>query len=262
MKRTNIFMAVIAIMMTACTSTENEPEIDNPKDGKADWVVTYKETCYSNPQWINQKNESKECTQWKQLHQSDLVSHTKNGSLDEEILIWEVTYSGLTEVEIEKELVKFVKFTTMVKSQPDDNNKYGSDVFEAVLTNSEQSRYSRYVNKSPLYWFDSSSYRYRIEYHENRVIQDGEWISEPPMLEDWSQSHYLSHKTETSNSRYRIWIEDSNDWTNSDVHTKVEPFISWSVGGLDAKSFHRFSVRVHDYKEDITVWHSKYGTTN
>jgi len=262
MKKAIFILVLFYSLLMACTSSEDEPINDIHTDNRTDWIVTYKETCYSNPQWINQNNTSAECIKWKQLHQSDLVSHTQSGFLDEEMLVWKVRYSNLTEAEVEKEVLEFVRFTTCIKAQPNNDNKYGSDIFEATLTDSKQARFARYNHKSSLFWFDNSSFRYRIEYHETRTIQDGDWLTEPPMLEDWSRNHELCYQSITANSRSRIWIENADDWNVSDVHTKVDPFIAWSVGDLNAKSYHRLSVRVHDYKDDITIWYSKYCTTN
>ncbi len=256
MRRTNFILLAICIFISSCSSSEDEPIINQPGDKASDWTVIYTEYCYSNPQWINHKNTTEECENWKAQHKPNLTIHTSSGSLDEEIWTWEVNYHAKSESDMINELKDFVTFTTLVKAGPEDKNRYGSDVFEATLINSAKTRYVTYRHKSPLFWFDSSYCRYRVEYHESRLVQDGEKLQEPPLLEQWARNHELTYQNQTNNGRSRVWVEDLNSLTMSDIHTLIDPFINWSIGDANAKSFHRLMVRVHDYQEDITAWYS------
>lgn len=256
-----IFLIIgISAILCSC-STNDEPSIDNQADEKSDWTVTYVEYYYSNPQWINQQNTSKECNEWKRTHEPFKSSHRKTGYLNEEMITWEVKYKNRTELEMEQEILPFVKFTTAVISLPDDPNQYGADIFEATLSNDKISRFARYNHKSALFAFGSSNYRYKIEYHETKVEEPGVSIPDPSLLDAWSNAHELSYQYTNQNLKSRIWEENSNFWSMFDIHTKIDPFVNWSIGDKEAKSYHRFSVRVHDYQEDITIWYSKYGTT-
>lgn len=261
MKNTLFILALFCFLFMGCTTSEDEPN-NNFNNNKTDWIVTYTEYLYSNPQWINKQNTSAECLKWKELHQQYAISHISIGANNEERTVWEVNYKNLTESEVEQKILEFVKFTITTKVESENKTKYGSNIFMATLTDSKRTRYARYRHMSPLFWFDSSNCRYRIAYIESRIIQDGDWVPEPPMLDDWIQDREPDFSSETSNTRSRIWYEDTNEWTISDVHTKINPFVNWTIGNENAKSFHRLNVRVHDYEDDITIWYSKYNTTN
>lgn len=247
------YVALLLLTVLSSCGNEDEPKII---DDKSNWTVVYTEFLWSDPSWVNYQNNSNECSEWKAAHKNFLINHTRDNIISQEAWTWEVNYTNKTEQEVIDAIKTFVNFTTInstMSSSKDSNVRYGSDKFEATLINADKSRYAVYRNKSSLYKNSASSFRYDITYGELRVISNGEYLPEPLLLEDWSNSHQLTNCTETNNYRSRVWHEETNELSLDFIKTKVEPFVSWSIGNTELPSYHLLTVRIHDYKEDITI---------